>query len=44
MKKEYPETLFDEEGDFLEEQELDEEDKALLDLIYDRFDIFQKMN
>ena len=44
MKKEYPETLFDEEGDFLEEQELDEEDKALVDLIYDRFDIFQQMN
>jgi len=29
---------------FLEEQELDEEDKELLEVIYDRLDIFEQMN
>ena len=33
-----------EEEYFQNEQELDEEEKALLDLIYDRLDIFEEMN
>ena len=51
MKKNYPgvPTLYDEdgaliEGNFMDEQPLDEEDQALLDLIYDRLDIFQQQN
>lgn len=40
MKKEYPEDY----ETFADEQVLSEEDKELLDLIYDRLDIFQQMN
>jgi len=46
MKDNYPDfpTLFEEDGSFVEDQPLDEEDKKLLDLIYDRLDIFQQKN
>lgn len=46
MKDNYPDfpTLFEEDGSFVEDQPLDEEDKRLLDLIYDRLDIFQQKN
>lgn len=37
-------VLFDEEGAFLDEQRLDAEDEQLLETIYERLDIFEKMN
>lgn len=45
MKKYYPDVpeIYDEDR-ITDEQELDEEDKALLDLIYDRLEIFKDKN
>ena len=37
-------TLFEEDGSFVEEQKLTEEEEDLLELIYNRVDIFQQMN
>lgn len=37
-------VLFEEDGAFVEEQPLTDEEQDLLTLIYDRFDIFQQMN
>ena len=37
-------TLFEEDGAFVEDQPLSEEEQKLLNLIYDRVDIFQQMN
>jgi len=46
MKKYYPDVprLYDDNDNLMDEQPLDEEDKALLNLIYDRFDIFKEKN
>lgn len=37
-------VLFNDDGSFLDEQPLNEEDRELLDTIYNRLDIFEEMN
>ena len=37
-------VLFEEDGSFLDEQPLNEEDRELLDTIYNRLEIFEEMN